>query len=74
MMCSGRSTTRRKVARIYQWVSGFKPEQKTLDFVADIDGGGCIVQCGNCELTFDETNLDCCPWCNYDLIFPQAEW
>lgn len=49
--------------------------EHTLKFVDDLPNGNCLVVCGYCgeklELSEDLQN---CPHCNGNLIYPRADW
>lgn len=49
--------------------------EHTLEFVDDLSNGNCLVNCGHCGEEFEESSdLQNCPHCNNDLIFPRADW
>jgi hypothetical protein len=45
----------------------------TLMYEGDAPNGGCIVVC-TCQHEFNEKDLEECPKCKRDLVFPVAEW
>lgn len=52
-----------------------QPTRGTLCFEDDAPDGGCIVQCPDCGHIFNEKDLDECPSCHSDLVFPGwASW
>ena len=60
------------MTRLYQWLNQGM-NLPTLDHVADAPGGECIVQCP-CGHEFNTKNVENCPQCGTDLVYPRCDW
>jgi hypothetical protein len=55
-------------------IQDWADKDKTLTFIEDAKGGGCIVMCP-CGNEFNTHDLEICPRCGADLLYPGwAEW
>lgn len=53
----------------------FDSNESTLVFHEDAEDGGCIVECPHCHTIFNCKDLEECPECQADLVYPGwAEW
>jgi len=62
------------MARFYQSLNQ-KMNDLTLEHVRDLPNlGGCIVECPHCKSTFASKDIEECPKCNADLVYPNCDW